>query len=129
MAWWYSQDEERWNGPCSSREEAISEGRGEYDAESFMVMDAETGDYDMRLDVDTITERLSERNEDRSDPDGDPPLYQITKEQGADLAAMVNAAIMRWVHKHRIDIRAWCFVKQSPHETISAETPDEESKA
>ena len=105
--WWYSQDEERWNGPCSDREEAISEGRDNYDNEAFMVMEAETGDYDMRLDVDTITECLADRNEDRSDPDGDPPLCQCTKVQNADLAAMVNTAIMRWVHKHRIDIRAW----------------------
>jgi hypothetical protein len=33
---------------------------------------------------------------------------------------MVNSAIKRWVHKHRIDIRAWAFENQGPIENIEA---------
>ena len=118
MNWWYSQDEERWNGPCSDREEAIELGRDEYPEESFMVMEAETGDYDLRLDSDTILERIADRNEDRSDPDGDPPLYGTAPAQKKDLEAHVNNAIKRWAAKNRIDTRAWCFTKQGKPETI-----------
>lgn len=116
--WWYSQDEDRWNGPCSDREEAIDLGRDEYNGEAFMVMEAETGDYDMRLSGDDLLERLNERNEDRSDPDGDPAFYRVDPKVEKDLGDMVTAAIARWVRKHRIDTRAWCFTKQGKPESI-----------
>lgn len=124
MAWWYSQDEDRWNGPCSDREEAISEGRDNYNGEGFMVMEADTGDYDMTLDSAHILEKLADQNEDRGDPDGDAPLYQVTPTQSADLEAMVSSAIKRWVSKHRIDIRAWCFKTQGKPESIPEDTTE-----
>lgn len=124
MSWWYSQDEERWNGPCSDREEAISMGHDEYPGEGFMVMEAETGDYDMRLDGDDLLERINERNEDRADPDGDPPFYRLAPAIEKDLGIMVSAAIARWVRKHRIDTRAFCFSKQGIPENIEA-LPDQ----
>ena len=129
MAWWYSQDEDRWNGPCSDREEAINEGRDNYDGESFMVMEAETGDFDMALDASTIFEALDGQNEDRVDPDGDYMLADVNDKQRADLAAMVNSAIMRWVHKHRIDIRAWAFKSQGKPETIPEQPQNADAPA
>lgn len=116
--WWYSQNEERWNGPCSDRDEAVSMGRDEYSGESFMVMEAETGEYDMRMSGDDILERLNERNEDRSDPDGDPAFDRIAPKAEKDLGDMVTSAIARWVRKHRIDTTAFCFKKQGKPETI-----------
>ena len=118
MAWWYSQDEERWNGPCDCREDASSEGRGEYDEEPFMVLEAETGDYDMRLHEHHILEALYSLNEDRMDPDGDYMLADVTKEKKADLVARVNAAISDWVVANFIGIRAWGFIKQGIAEDI-----------
>jgi hypothetical protein len=129
MAWWYSQNEERWNGPCSDREEAIELGRDEYPGEGFMVMEAETGDYDLRVDADTLLERIADRNEDRSDPDGDPPLHGVTPAQEKDLEAFVHNAIKRWARAHRIDIRAWCFTKQGNPESIKAEPETAETPA
>jgi hypothetical protein len=58
MPWWYSQDEERWNGPCDTRAEAVAEGRGEWDGEAFAVCEAEQGPYDLTLDHYDILERL-----------------------------------------------------------------------
>ena len=120
MAWWYSQDEERWNGPETSREAAIAEGRGEYPGEQFMIVEAETDDYDMTVDADLILDVISDRNEERTDPDGDGPFDQVTRMQKDDLAMRVNAAIVTWVRVHNISIRAWAFVVQGPIERIEA---------
>ena len=104
-------------------------GRDEYNGESFMVMEDETDTYAMSMSGDDILERLNERNEDRSDPDGDPAFYRISPKAEKDLGDMVTSAIARWARKHRIDSTAFCFKKQGKPETLPedlteyAETP------
>ena len=127
--WWYSQDEERFNGPCSDREEAIAEGRCNYDGEGFMIVEADQGDYHIEVTGGDMLELLDGKNDDRGDPDGDPPFYSVTDKQAADLAAMVNSAIKRWVHKHRIDVRAWAFENRGKIENIEPLTAPAEAEA
>lgn len=116
--WWYSQSEERWNGPCESREEAISEGFGEYDDESFMVMQATQGDYDLSPHGDTILDWLEDINDDRVDPDGADMFGPLSKEMKGDLSAMVSAAVRAWALKYKLSTTSFCFTKQWAAESV-----------
>lgn len=116
--WWYSQDEERWNGPCDSREEAIAVGRGDYGDESFMVMDAEQGYYDLTINSSQILELIEEQNEDESDPEGNNTFTEkLTPKQRVALESVINSAIERWVVDEKVDARAWAPTMGNP-ETI-----------
>lgn len=120
MQWWYSQDEERWNGPCETREDAVAEGRGEYDDEAFMVMEAEQGDFDLSPGAYRILDWLDDHNSDLIDPDGDGCFGSLSKEISDDLSEMVEATIKAWVAKHKLSARAFMFTKQRGAETIPA---------
>ena len=117
--WWYSQDEERWNGPCDSREAAIADGRSDYDDESFMVVDAEQGHYDLSLSAVKVLEMIEEDNEENSDPDGNNTFTsKLTPKQIDVLFTMLNDAIAEWVLRESIDTRAWAFKNMGNPETI-----------
>lgn len=116
--WWYSQEEERWNGPCDSREEAICEGRSNYDGESFMVMQAENGEFDLNPGAYRIIDWLDDANCDLTDPDGDGVFGGISKAARDDLAEMVEATIKAWTQKHKLSTRAYMFTSQSATEAI-----------
>jgi len=120
MQWWYSQDEERWNGPCETREEAISEGRGEYDDEGFMVMEAEQGDYDLSISAERIFDFLADRNEELTDPDDGAVFSDAKPEQKRDLEKAMAATIKAWADAHKLSYRAFMFTKQRAAESIPA---------
>lgn len=125
MAWWHSQDEERWNGPEDTREGAIQAGKGDYNGEAFMVMEAENGSYHMRPDGGRLVELLDEMNEDMGDPDGDSPFHGVTAEQQKALEEVVGAAIVGWVTAYSIKTDTFRFVHESAIENIPAD-PDAE---
>lgn len=117
--WWYSDNEERWNGPCLDRDEAIEMGRDYYDDESFMVMEACQGDLHLHLDAYTVSEWLDENNHDLTDPDGDTVLVGIaTEKQQRALVSALNIVIDHWIVENNIHTKAWSFKAQRNQETI-----------
>lgn len=121
MKWWHSRCEERWEGPCDTREFAIADGHATYPGAAFMVMEASQGFYNLRVARSyNIIEDIAEDNAERSDPDGDGALPDVTKEQEQDLEVMLNDTIEAWAVKHKIDTVAFCFEKQGKAEIIDA---------
>jgi hypothetical protein len=118
--WWISTDEERYQGPYDSREEAIAVGTDDYGGDAFHICEATQGMLNLRpFWADDIYDRLQDVNEERVDPeDGELFRKSPTKEQDADLANMVNDAIEAWARKHNIDTRAWAFDSQRNSERI-----------
>lgn len=119
--WWYSQDDERWNGPCDSRQEAIEKGRAYYRGEQFMVCEAETAPLNLRLTADTILEMFDGQNEDNVDPDCDPLFCNLSMEARSDLERAVNVAISGWIEKYEIDTKGYRFEWSDNQESIGSQ--------
>lgn len=124
MRWWYTQDEERWNGPCETRAEAVAEGRGEYDDEGFMVCEAEQGELNLKISPYCIADWLDDENCDLTDPNGDDTFGAVSKEIMDDLGEMVETTIKAWATKHKLDTTAFIFTKQGDIEKIPALNPE-----
>lgn len=124
--WWYSQEDERWHGPCPTRDDAIASGRGEYGGEEFMVMEAETSTIDFHIDVDTWLESLDDFNSDVLDPEGD---YFVADRVSAiarrDIEATLRDVVDRWISKHNIDTVGYTFSQRGPKEWIAVDEEEE----
>lgn len=119
--WWYSDNEERYSGPCSSREEAIEMGRDEYHGEQFIICEAFTSSYRLRVDYYSLMDLFDHHNQDLDDPDGDSTMNTIaTGVQQRALIDAVNIAIDHWIVEHGINMRAFMFQGMRNEETITA---------
>ena len=128
--WWWSRNDESFNGPCDTREAAIKEGRDSDPADGFYICQAtqhasvNLSDY---FDATDFIERANEDSAELMGEDGDP-LFDQSEDQVADLQAMVCAAIDIWQEKRGLAFIPWCFDWQGPSEWISTK-PDEEGSA
>jgi hypothetical protein len=124
FAWWHSNDQERWQGPCETREEAVEEAvewghRFICEANQPIVRARDL------FDVTRITEDFDNcQGYDLSDPDGDGLFARVKDAQWADLTARIHAAADEWQKVHGIVISAWSFEDTRNEETIAL--PDDE---
>ena len=118
MSWWYTQDEEWWNGPCETREDAIADGREDYGADNFEICEAEQGMYGTPRFYD-IEELMNNINEERTDPNGDGIFHSgLRPEQEHALEHAVREAIQTWMEANGMRTTAWAFENMRNRETI-----------
>jgi hypothetical protein len=122
--WWYSQDDERWNGPCKTRKSAIGEGLSEYGGEPFMVCEARRHDLSTDISAYRLLEWLDEANEEYIDGDGNGHAFDPTPEQERDLEYSVEKAILQWAARNKIGLTGWAFAETRSHEDISIESKE-----
>lgn len=122
MPWWYSQDEERYQGPCGTREEAIEIGRDAWGGEAFSVIEAEQDVIDFTFTDRHLTqwmETLEDDQSEKGDPESDVGLlHNLTNEQAERLRLDINDAISAWLQEEKIDTRAWSFKRSGDPERI-----------
>ena len=119
MSWWHTRHEdERWNGPYKTREDAIAGGRVEYGADNFEICEAEQGMYRTPCFYE-IEELMNNINEELIDPNGDgifraglPPYKKIVLEHA------VREAIQTWMELNGMRATAWAFENMRNQETI-----------
>lgn len=113
--YWYSRDggEMYDGGPCVDREDAIAEGLANTDpGDTFTTAFCQIHHLKLAqfFDADRFLEDVEENQcDDYTNEDGDP-VFEITKEQEADLQVMVRAAIDAWQEKHGLDFSSWYFL-------------------
>lgn len=122
--WWYSQDEERYCGPCASREDAVFEGFGEYDDEPFHVCEAKQGEIRTDIPAYRLLEYLDHLNEENVDPDGNGEVFKTTNAQDRDLERIVGHAIRVWAVTNNLSLIGWSFEKSRNHEDIDVTSGD-----
>lgn len=121
MLWWYGHDEERFYGPCSTRESAIEEGRSNYDDDPFCIMEASReairlSDY---FDAqDWVTHVDENQLADMGDPEGDSLLCDLDIN---GLQEAVRAAIDQWQKDRGLVINPCAFTNHGPVEWINDE--------
>jgi hypothetical protein len=122
--WWYSQSEESYQGPESSRDAAIEAGRNEFDGEAFMIVEAAIKEPNLEFfDADRVIEQCDEYNEECHNPDGDASLFPetIAPVQKKDLERRLHEALAAWIEENNIRIHSWSFDKTRNEETIPEE--------
>lgn len=125
--WYHTTDLDGvWNGKCTTREEAIAEGRGEYEDESFYV--AWATNPPIKLSEWVETDRILERADDElSDSDrvncdfDDSGIFVATPEQERDLAARIKKACDEWQVAHGLVFTVNTFADMGEPELIKAE--------
>jgi len=126
--WWYSFDDERFQGPFDTREAAIAEGEDYYDPDGFYICQA-TQSATLRLadfiEVDDLIERANDCAYDLGDPDGSP-LFDPKTEDTKDLLITLRAAVNEWQDRRGIVFKPWAFTWQGRSEWVGVKKDDEE---
>lgn len=122
--WWYSQDEERYYGPCVSREEAIECGFGDYGDEPFHICEARKGKISTYIPAYRLLEYLDEANEEVIDQDGDGRAFDTTNEQDRDLERVVEEAIRSLAVANKLSLVGWSFEETRNQESIDVTSGD-----
>ena len=120
--WWWSTDQERYHGPCSSRSDAIMEAWSEYSEQPAHIIQAEHGE--IRCDfvsAGVLAEWFDDANEELADGDSDPLSSGIPDAEWQKLAKTVEGQIRALVHKHGVS--AWSFASQTEGEWIDFTQP------
>lgn len=128
--WWWSRDDERFDGPFETREAAIAEADGYGYDDGFYICQATKpapAKLSGHFDAADFIEQANDDSAEFMGEDGDP-LFDPNADQETDLQAMVWAAIDAWQEKHKLVFMEWCFAWQGPSEWISTK-PDEEGGA
>jgi len=128
--WYHTQDIEGvWHGKCSTREEAIAEGRSDYDGEGFYVVWAtnppiQLGDW---VEADRLLERASDVLSDSDrvcyEFDDNTPFI-CTPDQERDLEARIKQACNEWQAAHGLIFTVNTFENVGDREFIAAEIVD-----
>lgn len=124
--WYYSFDEERYQGPFNSLEEAVSEAAEENfdDADKVHVMEATKGEYRISF-PDYWWEWVDDANSDLLDPDGDGLVARIGDDAAKELTDAINKVIDEWKKKTKLP-EPWAFGKTRNGEWVAL--PKEEDK-
>ena len=116
--WWWSADEERFHGPCSSRSEAIMEAWADDARDALYLCQATKGDlYTDIFDSDRVSAWFDDANEEAGDPDGDGIAASFPDKAWDDLAKRLNRLIASFVREH--GVQTWMFSDTASHETLS----------
>ncbi len=129
--WWYGKCSERMKDHAPTREDAITAGRGEYDGEAFVILEA-TKAAPSLPDADDIIELFCERNEDLGDQEGAGFGYDIggTQEQRYELTVRLQDTLSDWLTRHKAWPHVWTFAATRNEEVIPAlEDADQEGGA
>jgi hypothetical protein len=121
--WWYSTDQERYNGPCADRAEAIVEASAEWpDTAHVHVMQAVHVKVVTDIfDGDRIAEMFDDANEENADGEGDSLSSEITDKEWSDLAAQCGRLVAGLVRRR--GVTAWRFAEQTEGEWIDLRIP------
>lgn len=119
--WWYSNNEESYQGPCGSREEAISTGFHEYGGEGWLYIVEATQAVPGTdiFDFDRVLEDFEERNEECWGEDGQP-ISGIEFKDKRQLENMLGATLRNYLEKNNA-LRSWSFGQTRNAETINME--------
>jgi hypothetical protein len=127
-AWYYTQNEDRWNGGLSCREEAIEAGLLEFNGEPFMIARARKGELDFCIPGWRIIEILEELNEEVMDPDGDSLFGRLSPGQEAHLSYLVGEAVSGWARYWGVLPSPWRFDDKMEVERILSTAAYDESR-
>lgn len=128
--WWWSHDDERFDGPFNTREAAIAEAEVSFGTDDgFYICQATKSAEKLsgHFDAADLIERANDESAEFMGEDGDP-LFDPNADQEADLQEIVRAAIDAWQEKHKLVFTQWCFDWQGRSEWISP-NPDEKGGA
>jgi hypothetical protein len=121
--WYYSQCEERWSGPCRTRDGAIAEGLNEYSGEPFIICEARRSELCTDVTAYRLLEMLDELNEEFVDGDGDGRAFPCSGYQERQLEKMVSQTIKHWCYLNKISLIGWAFAEQRNEERIDIDAP------
>ena len=117
--WYYSDNEESFQGPCDSRREAIACGFSEYGGEGTLyIVEACQGEMGCNVfDFDQLLEEFEERNYEHIGEDGQP-ISNITfpPEKVRQLESRLEDIFSAFMREHGA-LKGWAF-----HDTRNAET-------
>lgn len=116
--WWHSNDQERWDGPCDTREEAIAEARS---WEHRFICQANQRIVHARdlFDITRIVEDFdNDEGYELADPDGDGLFDRVTGDQWVDLEARIAAVADAWQEAHGLSFPAFAFHDVRNEETL-----------
>lgn len=142
--WYISADEERYQGPYDSREEAIDVAKadevGLVDAEdsdtgkallSFHIMEAHKQPIQIadHIDIDDmVTAWIDGPFEDLADPDEvDSIVAHVTEWQWADLQERLRAVTRAWQEEHKIVVQGFAFTGTRNSEDVTVELEAEDT--
>lgn len=118
--WWWSTDEERYHGPCTTRGEAIMEAWSNGNTGMVHICQATRGGFATDL-FDDVAEMFDDANEDRGDPDGEPPSEWIKAEEWKKVAQRLNHIFKVFIREQ--GITSWVFYGMEGQETIDLSVP------
>jgi hypothetical protein len=131
MGWWVSSDEENYQGPYDSRDEAVRtavrEGLGSGfngcdDCSRFYVVRAGQGPVDMApyIDADAVLQSAMEAiDDDYGGEDGLDWDRFWTSEQERRLDRLLRWAVRLWQWWYGVRVRTWQFTRCSATETYT----------
>lgn len=121
-AWWYSRDQENYQGPFDSREKAVREGRNDLaDGDPFWVAEGRRMKLQVPYFGDWFGEAFDDANADYADPDGDGFSGTWKDDAYNALCADLEAVAASWLSKHGYD-QGWAL-DLAPTELIPS-TPE-----
>ncbi len=119
--WWYSNTEEHYQGPCETREEAISTGFHEYGGDGILyIVEAtqQTPGTDI-FHADRVLEDFFEANEECWGEEGEPFLQADLKDT-PDLEKRLSAVLRNYLIQNNA-LRSWAFGGMRNEEQINME--------
>lgn len=125
--WWIGCNGEHFDSdlpPGSTREDAIAEGRSQYDGDAFYIIEATKCEPSLP-DAEEINNLFIERNEDLGGEDfyfGED--FSASPEQQAELTEAFHKLYSEWLTKHNLWPHVYNFGRTRNAEAIP-ETPSE----
>ena len=118
--WWVGRDDERYTTQCDSREEAVQIAQEEYEGAHIVEAQKPASlKLSQQFDVDWFLEYAEDRVWDEyADPDGGDPVFDMSKEQKADLLEKVRGAIDGWQSLQKLTFQGFRFSAQRNEEYI-----------
>lgn len=118
--WWWSTDEERYRGPCSSRADAIMEAWGDTAGETQVVFICQaTQEGALHTDIFDgwrVADLFDDQNEEARDPDGDALSADVKQSEWDALAKRLNAQVAAFCRDH--GLKSWAFRDQTKREEV-----------
>lgn len=120
--WWYGKSTERMEGSAPTREDAITEGRGAYGEDEFIILEA--ANAEPRLpDASDLLDLFCGKNEDLGDPEGGEIFGENlngTQEQRDELTTRLQDMLSDWLTRHKAWPHVWPFSHWRNEEVIPA---------
>ena len=124
---WYQARFENgsYSGPHATREDAIAEGRQDWDEDGFYIAEATNPPVRLAdwIGATYLLECADERifDNDRASSEWDDTIFSATKEQEADLIARIKGACDQWQAAHGLTFHCCSFEDMRNCEFIEAE--------